>query len=194
MPSKPNTVCAGSCGRLIWPNYSSASQPICRECRAQPEQPSLDCRRTRRSPSTHPVGCAETGCVRVARKRGWCSTHYNKATGHYFTAATKDPTRERARLRIKTYRRRDWARLTDITPEYELMLRAKAKRCSLCTVKLTDQPYLPNSKELDHIIPKGIGGTHTIGNVRILCRRCNIARPKDGSDYTGPVTLWAEVA
>lgn len=106
----------------------------------------------------------------------------------------KDPERERARQRIKTYRRRDWARLTDITPEYEMGLRAKAKRCPLCRVKLTDKPYLPHSKELDHIIPKGAGGTHTIGNVRIICRTCNITRPKDGSDYTGPVTLWAEVA
>jgi 5-methylcytosine-specific restriction endonuclease McrA len=162
MPSKPNTVCAGSCGRLIWPNYSSASQPICRECRAQPEQPSFACVACENMFPRRSTGNEAKTCLDCRRTR-------------------RSPSR-------------DWARLTDITPEYELMLRAKAKRCSLCTVKLTDQPYLPNSKELDHIIPKGIGGTHTIGNVRILCRRCNIARPKDGSDYTGPVTLWAEVA
>lgn len=63
-----------------------------------------------------------------------------------------------------------------------------------CDVKLTDQPFLPNSKELDHMVPINVGGTHTIGNVRIICRRCNERRPKDGSDYVGPVTLWAEVA
>lgn len=75
-----------------------------------------------------------------------------------------------------------------------MSLRAKAKRCPLCQVKLLDEPYLPASKELDHIIPQGAGGTHTIGNVRIICRKCNITRPHDGSDYTGPVTLWADAS
>lgn len=120
-----------------------------------------------------------------------CKTHYNKATGHYFA---KDPERERARQRLKTYRRKGKVRESDITLEYEVALRTRAKRCPLCDVKLTVTPYLPNSKELDHIIPLGMGGTHTIGNVRIICRQCNGTRPKDGSDYTGPVTLWAEVA
>lgn len=70
-------------------------------------------------------------------------------------------------------------------------MRAKAKRCPLCEVRLVNEPYLPASKELDHIVPLNVGGTHTLGNVRIICRTCNIGRPKDGSDYTGPVTLWA---
>ncbi|WP_176737962.1 HNH endonuclease [Micromonospora inyonensis] len=71
----------------------------------------------------------------------------------------------------------------------------KARRCPLCAVRMTDQPYLPASKELDHIVPLGVGGTHTIGNVRIICRACNLKRPKDGGDYAGPVTLFAlEVA
>lgn len=125
-----------------------------------------------------------------------CTTHYNKARGYYIGDVPKDPDRERARLRIKTHRRKDWSRLTDITPEYEMDLRAKAKRCPMpdCGVKLINKPYQPASKELDHIVPRNVGGTHTIGNVRIICRQCNITRPKDGSDYTGPVTLWAEVA
>jgi 5-methylcytosine-specific restriction endonuclease McrA len=136
--------------------------------------------------------CADPDCDRPSRTKGLCSTHYNKAAGHYIGAVEKDPDRERARLRVKTHRRKDWSRLTDITPEYEMGLRAKAKRCPLCKVKMTDEPYLAHSKELDHIIPQGAGGTHTIGNVRIICRACNLARPWDGSDYIGPVTLWAE--
>jgi 5-methylcytosine-specific restriction endonuclease McrA len=187
MPRKPDTPCA-SCGKLLYGGKGAlpAGQRTC-----------VDCRGIVRA-SASAIGnkgqCAEPGCPKPLRKRGLCSTHYNKATGHYFVAAEKDPERERARLRIKTYRRKDWARLTDITPEYEMALRTTAKRCPLCAVKLVNEPYLPNSKELDHIVPKGAGGTHTIGNVRIICRACNIARPKDGSDYTGPVTLWAEVA
>lgn len=79
----------------------------------------------------------------------------------------------------------------DISSAAEREMRAKAKRCPLCNVRLIDEPYKPASKELDHMVPLNVGGTHTIGNVRILCRSCNLARPKDGSDYIGPVTLWA---
>lgn len=132
------------------------------------------------------------GCAKPARARGMCKTHYNKAHGHYVGDVAKDPARERARLRAKTYLRKAWVRDSDITPEYEMALRAKAKRCPLCRVKLTDVPYLPYSKELDHLVPLNVGGTHTIGNVRVTCRTCNGSRPKDGSDYTGPVTLWAQ--
>ena len=41
-----------------------------------------------------------------------------------------------------------------------------------------------NGKNLDHIIPINdtCKGTHTMNNVRILCRICNQTRPKDGSD------------
>jgi hypothetical protein len=61
-----------------------------------------------------------------------------------------------------------------------------------CGIELTDIPFLLNSKELDHIIPLNIGGTHTIGNVRIICRKCNSSRPKDGSDYFGQLSLWCD--
>lgn len=71
-------------------------------------------------------------------------------------------------------------------------MRRCARTCPLCSVRLTGKPGLPHSKELDHIIPVSVGGTHTIGNVRIICRQCNQRRPKDGSDYSGPVTLWAQ--
>lgn len=71
-------------------------------------------------------------------------------------------------------------------------MRRRTRKCKICGIFLTGKPGKPNSKQLDHIIPINIGGTHTHGNVRIICRTCNLARPKDGSDYTGPVTLWAQ--
>jgi len=70
-------------------------------------------------------------------------------------------------------------------------MRRKTRKCPLCGVFMTGKPKLPNSKELDNIVPICMGGTHTHGNVRIICRDCNLKRPKDGSDYTGMVTLWA---
>ncbi len=100
--------------------------------------------------------------------------------------------RTRERYRAKNYRRRTARRVYDVTAEYERELRRKATRCPLCRIRLVDRPYQPASKELDHIVPINAGGTHTIGNVRIICRTCNVSRPADGSDYSGPVTLWAQ--
>lgn len=134
--------------------------------------------------------CIEPDCVKPVYLRDMCRPHYTKAYGANWSRG--NPEARKARERAKVYRRRMGNRLSDVTPEYERMLREKAKRCPLCRVQFVNEPYLPASRELDHIVPLAMGGTHTIGNVRIICRACNHARPKDGSDYTGPVTLWAE--
>jgi hypothetical protein len=136
--------------------------------------------------STLPAVCADENCDRPRRKKSsFCTSCEGKRV---------DPVKGRASWRAKNHRRRAQRRQTDVTPEYERTLRAKAKRCPMpgCSVGLTDRPGQPNSKELDHIVPLNVGGTHTVGNVRIICRACNQARPKDGGDYTGPVTLWAQ--
>lgn len=79
-----------------------------------------------------------------------------------------------------------------LTREQEAEMRRKTRKCVLCGIWMTSKPRLPNSKELDHILPVNQGGTHTHGNVRIICRHCNVTRPKDGSDWTGMLTLWAQ--
>lgn len=78
-----------------------------------------------------------------------------------------------------------------VTKKQATAMRLLARRCPLCQVKMTDEPHRPNSKELDHIVPVTQGGTHTHGNVRVICRRCNQCRPKDGSDFFGQLPLWA---
>ena len=97
------------------------------------------------------------------------------------------------RTRNKRHVRRAVEKYTDITAAQEDTMRRKARKCPLCKVSMTDKPLKPNSKHLDHIVPINQGGTHTHGNVRIICMDCNLKRPKDGSDYGGPVTLWAQV-
>lgn len=135
--------------------------------------------RNRRPAVRTPRSCADCGqsVLAPARRCGRCAR-----------------VRRLAQQRAKTYRRKAMVRAGDFTIADEIAMRTKAKCCPLCAVKLVNQPYLPASKELDHIVPQGVGGTHTHGNVRIICRSCNLRRPKDGSDYIGPVTLWAEVA
>ena len=94
------------------------------------------------------------------------------------------------RVRNREHMRR--AVVSDITPEQELAMRRRTRKCRLCGVYMTSKQNRPNSKHLDHILPIGHGGTHTHGNVRIICRTCNLSRPKDGSDFTGQLTLWAQ--
>lgn len=97
-----------------------------------------------------------------------------------------DPAKERVR-----YSRRSGLRAvqTDLTPEYVARLYA-ARTCPLCAVRLTRQPG-PAQAQLDHIVPLNVGGTHTVGNVRVICRTCNLTRPRDGSDHDGQTTIWA---
>lgn len=94
--------------------------------------------------------------------------------------------------RHKRKLRRSVTRWTDITPAQEATMYRRTRKCKLCSCWMTNRHGRPNSKHLDHIVPLGVGGTHTHGNVRIICRTCNLRRPKDGSDYAGPVTLWAQ--
>lgn len=72
-------------------------------------------------------------------------------------------------------------------------MRRRTRKCTLCGIYMTGKPNHPNSKHLDHIVPICQGGTHTHGNVRIICATCNLHRPKDGSDLAGrQLTLWAQ--
>ena len=96
----------------------------------------------------------------------------------------------RAKRRNRDHAQR--AAVSDITAVQEAEMRRKARDCPLCGVRMTERPHQPDSKELDHILPIAMGGTHTHGNVRIICRRCNQARPKDGRDYAGTLPLWAQ--
>jgi len=215
MPRKKDVPCAGLCGTLLRrdPGYLPPGQAMCRECRARHcgfelgskapapcaggcgklvagghgilpggQRTCRDCRSRARVAQY----CSEPGCVRPRDARGLCKTHWAKAYGH------RDIEKVRANWRAKNHRRRTLGRMGDVTAKDEQAMRLKAKRCPLCRVKLTDVPLLPNSKELDHIVPRAAGGTHTHGNVRIICRDCNVRRPSDGSDYFGPVTLWAQ--
>ncbi|WP_435585837.1 HNH endonuclease [Micromonospora aurantiaca (nom. illeg.)] len=157
---------------------------MCRGCRAV--------RRARPSGPRHrPSGRAVARAWKPRPCRD-CGTPSNRR-GNIPLCESCAADRRRARSRTKCHRRRAASSLTDITPAYERSLRAQSRHCAIpeCAATLSDAPMQDNSKELDHIVPLNAGGTHTVGNVRIICRRCNRTRPKDGSDYVGQLTLWA---
>jgi len=81
------------------------------------------------------------------------------------------------------HRRRVRCRFTDIDNEWLNKLFSITTHCELCNCELdNDGKAYPNGKQLDHITPLAVGGTHTKNNVRVICYKCNIERPKDGSD------------
>jgi HNH endonuclease len=124
------------------------------------------------------VICAKLFTTKGSRERKTCGR-----------LACQDKYRN-ARIRWREYLHR--SSVSDITPEQELTMRKRTRKCRLCSVYMTSKPHLPNSKHLDHILPISQGGTHTHGNIRIICRDCNLRRPKDGSDFAGQLTLWAQ--
>lgn len=49
--------------------------------------------------------------------------------------------------------------------------------CPLCRAPLDyRRGKRPNSAEPDHLVPWALGGTNTVDNGRVLCRRCNQRR------------------
>ena len=67
---------------------------------------------------------------------------------------------------------------SDITNDYLRRLLKGSIKCPLCEKEYKDK----SDKHIDHIIPIGVGGKHRKSNIRIICAKCNLSRPKDGSD------------
>lgn len=97
------------------------------------------------------------------------------------------------RMKARHYRHlfRQGTKNTDLTIADLSELLAGRTMCPCCGKKMTDGPGV-RQKNLDHIIPIAVGGTHTVANVRVICRACNLARPRDGSDLDGfQPALWS---
>jgi hypothetical protein len=138
--------------------------------------------------------CVECGrtfyTLSGTRYRVVCSAKCRDDRKRTSARARYDQARERAKRdkRMRALRLEN----SDVTPAHIRQLYRSTKRCPLCAVELTAMPRLPHSREVDHIIPINAGGTHTIGNLRVICRACNGARPSDGSDLDmHQPTLWA---
>lgn len=104
--------------------------------------------------------------------------------------------KDAAKGRIKKYRKTDKGKLVhnnssskrraktnnSIDSNLLLQLKEDTQFCPLCGIKMNDIYQDSAQYNLDHIIPLNINGTHTIDNIRYICRQCNITRPRDGSD------------
>ena len=119
---------------------------------------------------------AERGEEMRAAAREWKAAH---------------PEEVRANRKYHRHRRRLAELDSDLTRADVAHLVASASVCPCCGVRMVGEPG-PAQKQLDHIIPLNVGGTHTLANVRVICRTCNLRRPKDGSDLEGfQPALWS---
>jgi len=84
--------------------------------------------------------------------------------------------RTRELMKNLRHKRRAIYKETDITVNWLYNLRKETLYCQICNNELNGK------MDLDHIVPIGKGGTHSMRNVRYVHGHCNKSRPKDGSD------------
>jgi hypothetical protein len=101
----------------------------------------------------------------------------------------------RAAVLNRNHYRRAAAADTDVT-EADIARLKRRIRCPLCRRVMNDINRDPLQRTIDHIVPVNgrAGGTHTVGNLRCVCRSCNTRRPHDGSDFVGQLSLGAFAA
>src|SRR5262245_4415383 len=85
-------------------------------------------------------------------------------------------------MKNKNHKRRLGIAQGSLTAKDIKSLLACSDRCALCGIKMVAEPQKERSREIDHIVPIAAGGNHNIGNVRVVCRGCNLSRPFDASD------------
>lgn len=96
--------------------------------------------------------------------------------------AKKNPEKIKIYRKISKGKRRSVYKITDIDSSFLIKLKEETKNCPKCGNSLNDIDKSPDQYNLDHIIPLNIGGKHSKDNVRYICRKCNINRPKNGKD------------
>lgn len=148
MARKPDSPCAGGCGRILWRGSGSLSvgEAKCRACR----------RRDGDWPRTG-SGVSRT-CLKCDRKvlaRDLCSTHYaywhRKMSGKWVDSGWISKGTRQA-----IYERDGWV-------------------CYLCSEKVdtSGDPWSDRFPSLDHILPRSLGGTDDESNLATAHRVCN---------------------
>ena len=116
------------------------------------------------------------------RERETKKRYYSKNKDKILLASAVYRKNNLEKIRIKNKNReslvRTLSRQTDINNDYLRDLIKDTKNCPLCGIEIIGK----GEKHIDHIKPIGVGGEHKKENIRIICRKCNLSRPKDGRD------------
>lgn len=169
MAQRPNVLCAGGCGNMLWSGVKSAG-PGKQTC-----QP---CRRVRNGlapgePARERL-CEEVGCEELHLARGLCSSHYRK---------TRRALGEEVDLRVGRVGGNSARRARHYGAAYEWVDRVSIFDrdgwvCGLCAEPV--DPTLsypdPQSASVDHIVPLVRGGGHVAANTQCSHLACNWAK------------------
>lgn len=123
------------------------------------------------------------------KRRESCHKYYEKNKERIAEKAKEYRKSQARKMTVRNYKhkRRSKEKNTDITKRWLLDLMARTRECMICDCELTDE-----NRQLDHIKPLSVDGTHTKDNVRFVCKKCNQTRPKDGSDEHKNAQLFVE--
>jgi 5-methylcytosine-specific restriction endonuclease McrA len=163
MARKPDVVCAGQCGRLLWRGRGSRDQPMCRECRAKARDRVCEwCSEVFRIPS---LG-------QSAYRGRFCSRACNTASRRKWPNQAE---KERAKNRTRR------ARLRGVESEpYTLIEIAERDGfvCQLCRgpVDMTLSGRMKWGPTIDHRIALANGGDDTRSNAQLAHRVCNLSK------------------
>lgn len=166
MPRKPDSPCAGGCGKLLWQGTGSKpkGERLCRECRA----------------SNRVRLCARCGAPfqvdTPGRPNKYCSrecyaillVEFNKSRRVWANDAEREAAKCRRRRAVKRGLPSEQYGILDIA------LR-DGFDCSLCgeMIDFSLPPTDRMSPTVDHVIPISKGGPDLLSNVRLAHRVCN---------------------
>lgn len=185
MAKKPDTLCAGGCGKLLWSTKTSlpAGKRICRDCRSlKPKEvkgrlKAIECTCEVCGETFHPwrnslrrtcsQSCGQT--LRISEGRG---AHLSVPT----LSEEERTSNQRARWQSKNRKRRAILRgaLSEKYTTLEIADRDSYK-CGLCG-KLVDMSLAApdlGSPTIDHVLPIARGGNDTRDNVQLAHFGCN---------------------
>lgn len=196
MTRKPDTRCAGTCGKLLWGGRGALppGQRMCRPCRVS--VPRLDITRS----------CEACGSTFTVRHRAIPSRACSVACGAKLRQYSSGPCvdcgqqterqatqegrlcvacaldRRRAYFRAKNAVRRGVPRPSRRLSIIELGTR-DAWKCHLCRRRVDPRfrsPH-PKSPTFDHLVPVADGGNDEPENLRLAHRDCNVRRGTRGA-------------
>ena len=91
------------------------------------------------------------------------------------------------KVRIYRHKRREWLIDTwdgHTVGDIKRLREQQFNECKYCGVEMNDINYDPAQWTIEHIIPRTKGGTNTLDNIVIACRKCNSKkRTKDLEDF-----------
>ncbi len=108
--------------------------------------------------------------------------YYVKNREKVLAQKTEYRRKNKAKILVKNRNRKSLLRSaskgSDVTNIYLEKILNETKSCPKCGKEMPTR----TEKHIDHIKPVSVGGLHVKSNIRVICKKCNLSRPKNGND------------